>query len=203
MKHLPDQTVAERIGELLFRYRGYTPLPLISLYFYVAQPTAASLIFGNLVIALGESSRLWAIAYTGRPARGLSIDAATLVTDGPFAWIRNPLYFSNMIIYSGVVLCGNANPLLWLPLTALYFACQYYFIIRLEEKKLMVLFGEAYREYCEDVPAYFPSPPKSAAKNRSQPLIGLKQALVVERSALLQWAVVNGCFLIKWLNAGG
>jgi len=69
----------------------------------------------------------------------------TLVTDGPYAWSRNPIYFGMVLALAGVaVVLGTATP--WLAIPGFAWLIQRRFI-EMEEQKLEAAFGDAYRAY--------------------------------------------------------
>ena len=67
------------------------------------------------------------------------VGAPQLVTNGPYAYVRNPLYIGNMMLYSGAGIISN----FWLPWLLvfiwIFFGIQYHFIVKLEEEKLQEL----------------------------------------------------------------
>ena len=74
---------------------------------------------------LGESLRFWGVAYAGGETRTTKIGASNFVTQGPFAYIRNPLYAGNILMYFGVSIMGNSLfPYLQI-LGLVYFYIQY------------------------------------------------------------------------------
>ena len=69
---------------------------------------------GFAVIALGEFSRLWGVAIAGSETRTTGpVGGTYLITRGPFAYVRNPLYVGNMLLYSGVGVMAKLT-LIWL-----------------------------------------------------------------------------------------
>ena len=77
----------------------------------------------------------------------------TLVTIGPYGWVRNPLYSSYFVIVTGATLL-MAN---WYP-AAIGFAVLTLVVIRTrkEEEKLIERFGDEYRDYMRRVGRFFP-----------------------------------------------
>ncbi|MCX7836202.1 MAG: isoprenylcysteine carboxylmethyltransferase family protein [bacterium] len=140
----------------IFKFRSFTPIPLLILLLIIAKPTISSFLLGFCLMLLGEFIRLWAVAHAGGATRTREVGAPYLVTTGPYAYIRNPLYFGNMMIYLGVVIIGNSGLEWMLPLTFVYFFIQYSLIIALEEETLITLFGARYEEYRAKVPKLFP-----------------------------------------------
>lgn len=75
--------------------------------------------------------------------------AAALVTNGPFAYSRNPIYLADALIYLAVTaLMGSLWPLVFIPLV---WVIMRYAVIAHEEAHLQAKFGEAYRDYCARV----------------------------------------------------
>lgn len=155
--HAPLQlSRIEKAGEILFRLRDYTPIPIIILAILFAQPTVTSLLFGGCVALTGEFLRTYGVAYIGTISRTRSYSNGQLVQEGPFALLRNPLYFGNLVLSVGLALMCNVN---WLPaLVVVVFYAQYIPVVAWEERKLTHIFGESYSRYCETVPnRWFPS----------------------------------------------
>jgi protein-S-isoprenylcysteine O-methyltransferase Ste14 len=75
-----------------------------------------------------------------------------LVTNGPFAIVRHPMY-------SGIILAALGSLLIYHTWTTLLFACfapALFFRARREEVALAAEFGEQWQEYRRRVPAFFP-----------------------------------------------
>jgi protein-S-isoprenylcysteine O-methyltransferase Ste14 len=75
--------------------------------------------------------------------------AIALVTSGPFAWSRNPLYIALALIY--LAIACFANDFWFLPVLAVVLAVVHYGVIHREERYLEAKFGDAYRQYCARV----------------------------------------------------
>ena len=82
--------------------------------------------------------------------------ARDLVTTGPYAHVRNPLYLGNLILSVGV--CVVANVYWMIAVLTIGFLIQYTPIIRSEETYLMDVCGDRYRAYCAVVPRLIPHP---------------------------------------------
>jgi protein-S-isoprenylcysteine O-methyltransferase Ste14 len=119
----------------------------------LAVPFGARLA-GGAVMALGVGLDLWAMRTMRRHrANILPHRAATaLVTDGPFAVSRNPIYLANTLLLAGAgLLFGNA----WLLPAALgQMALVDRMAIRREEAHLATRFGAAWAAYAADVPRW-------------------------------------------------
>ena len=143
------------LGSWLFKYRDYTPIPLIVLLFVFACSSVRSAFVGMLLVTFGELVRIYSVAFIGSISRTRKQNlGAKLIVEGPFSYVRNPLYVGNFFITLGIaVFGGNAGIVV---LSILLFAFQYYHIVRYEEGLLFETFGEDYQKYCLEVPAWFP-----------------------------------------------
>ncbi|MES2468257.1 MAG: isoprenylcysteine carboxylmethyltransferase family protein [Verrucomicrobiota bacterium] len=108
---------------------------------------------GILLVALGLTSaaavgRLWCSLYIA------GYKKSCLVTDGPYAMCRNPLYFFSMLGTLGVALMTHTFTI---PLLALIsFAIYYPYVIRAEEEDLTKIHGAPFEAYRSRTPAFFP-----------------------------------------------
>jgi len=137
----------------LFRLRGLLPLPVVFVIVAWSQPTPASFLYGGAAVLLGTAVRFWAAGYF--EGRGLDeFRADLLVTAGPYAFVRHPVYLGNFLI--GLGFCVVANWWLAFPLYFATFAYVYRAVVAYEERQLAALFGAAYQRYCEEVPRFWP-----------------------------------------------
>jgi protein-S-isoprenylcysteine O-methyltransferase Ste14 len=145
------------IGEKLFEWRDYTPIPLIVLVLFTADPSVRSATLGTLLVVLGELIRVYSVAFIGMVSRtrNTGTAGASLITTGPFAHVRNPLYVGNFCITLGMAAYSGVT---WLVLlTIVLFAFQYYCIVKHEERLLIARFGREYEDYMQRVPAWVPT----------------------------------------------
>jgi protein-S-isoprenylcysteine O-methyltransferase Ste14 len=92
--------------------------------------------------------------WSVREAGAIEIDAPVrLITSGPYALSRNPMYMAWNLIYAGTILLVNSRWLLLLFTFVLAFT-HYREILR-EESNLEERFGEEYRKYTKNVRRYF------------------------------------------------
>lgn len=103
---------------------------------------------GLFLLAFACLWRIWCALFIAGSKNG------ELASSGPYSVVRNPLYLGNFL---GVLGFGFAveQPLLAVAL-GLTFALFYPAVVAQEEKRLAVLFGEAYRAYCARVPRWIP-----------------------------------------------
>ncbi len=152
-------------GNLFFKWRSYTPIPLLVAMLFLAKPTMASIVAGLVIAVLGELTRIWAVAYAGGATRTLTPGVGRLITGGPFGHVRNPLYVGNFTLSLGLLVAAwpakwiisDAVPVPWLLIVFLLaFALQYGFIVALEEQTLRQNLGQVFVDYCRTVPRWIP-----------------------------------------------
>lgn len=121
-----------------------------------------------ILVLAGLSLRAWAAAIAGDHTRSSKIEAPRLVTGGPFAHVRNPIYLGSFILGFGMVgLLGD----LWLLVPhLLVFAVFFGAIVPAEENFLQRRFGEDYARYRRAVPKVIPSLRPWGARTASRPL---------------------------------
>jgi len=146
-----------KLGEFFFKYRSYTPIPFILPLLLFARPTEITLISGFVLVIIGEFMRIWGVSYAGGETRTRKAGASNLITQGPFAYLRNPLYFGNIVIYLGIAIMANT----FFPFMIIFvfiFSCfqYYYIIVDTEEPKLKELFKNSYDDYCSSVKRFLP-----------------------------------------------
>ena len=119
--------------------------------------TFYSSLIGLVFLILGEIIRLIGVAYAGEITRTTKrLRANFLVTNGPYAYVRNPIYLGNIMIYIGYGIISLAL-FPYLQIVAIsWFIFQYHVIIHLEEEFLEDKYGEAYLAYKNKVNRYLP-----------------------------------------------
>jgi protein-S-isoprenylcysteine O-methyltransferase Ste14 len=135
---------------------GWIPLPVR----FPPLHRTLMLIFGSLLYFSGLIIVLW-----GRLALGKNYFVSTgmgaqlfsdqqLVTSGPYAIVRHPMYV-------GLALAAWGALLIYFTWTTAYFAIFAPLIAlraRREEQALAAEFGEQWQDYCKRVPAFLPRP---------------------------------------------
>ncbi len=145
------------IRRLIFTYRSYTPIPFLIAMIIFARPTLLSLVVGFAIVLLGEAIRFWGVSIAGSETRTTGTVGGTyLITNGPFAYVRNPLYVGNMLMYAGIGVMSLAL-FPWLVIGAcVWFFIQYYLIVTKEEEYLAERFGNEYEHYRRNVRRFLP-----------------------------------------------
>jgi protein-S-isoprenylcysteine O-methyltransferase Ste14 len=213
----PDST---KLGSWLFRHRTSLPLPIaVAIAVIPSGETSRSwveILVGVGLTVAGEAIRMWGVHHIGVISRTRSDRLGPLVDSGPFAYVRNPLYIGNMLLWVGFAVAAG---LLWLaPIAAGLLAVEYHWIVRWEETLLESRLGDAYRDYRRRVPRWLPVigrcptvarhvPHGSQARARHVPhgsqaldkaLDTVAKTLFSERGTLI--AIAAG-YLLLWLKA--
>lgn len=167
-------------------------MPFLVVMVLFSRPTVNSLVAGFVVVLCGEFLRLWGVAIAGSETRTTGpVGGTFLITRGPFAHMRNPLYVGNIMIYCGVGIMSMAV-FPWLVIVALlFFLLQYAMIVSLEEEYLARTFGEEYRNYCNAVPRFLPRINRYRGGINIQPDLDWWRGVKSEKSTLLAITLVS------------
>lgn len=135
-------------------YYGWVPIPLS-----VSSSThTVMLMIGSLFYFPGMTLLLWGRLALGRNyfvSTGLGAQLFSdhqLVTSGPYAIVRHPMY-------TGLFLGALGSLLIYTTWTTVYFACfapLLFVRAHREETVLSAEFGEQWIDYCNRVPAFMP-----------------------------------------------
>jgi protein-S-isoprenylcysteine O-methyltransferase Ste14 len=115
------------------------------LFLWLAKPRPASLLAGSCVALLGLIIRTLASGHVRKNEQ--------LTTSGPYAYLRNPLYFGSLVLAAGFAVAALSW---WIVGTmVLIFVVVYLPVIQSEEEFLHSQFPE-YEEYARHVPRLVP-----------------------------------------------
>ena len=185
------------IRQFFFKYRSYTPIPIVLLILYYSKPIYPYYIIGVALMILGEFIRIDAVRYAGGATRTRNVGAPFLCTSGPYSKTRNPLYCGNVIIYVGTVFfAGGAWMWHILPFVAIFFIFQYYHIISLEEETLKIKFKDQYDLYFENVPQLFPRFSPWEQGNQTKPK-NLISTIKTEKRTLQNIFLITSLIIFK------
>lgn len=187
-----ERSTSARIGAVLFRHRGWLPVPFLLVPLLAhGSSGVANWVIGFVLIAVGEAIRLAGVAAAGTVTRRRSRTVQRLVTYGIFAWMRNPLYVGNFLIWMGFTVISGV---LWfLPVAIVLFAIEYTLIVRYEEGVLESIFGQEYLAYRNRTARWFARPPQGAATGEHH----WAEAWRSEISTFLQYIAITAAFAIK------
>lgn len=194
-------SLTRSIGNVLFRFRSFTPVPVIAALAWVLWrsresegPGGASvdvaLNFAGLATAfLGQALRFFTLGWVteGTSGQGSSLEAKVLNTRGPYAWVRNPLYVGNLGIVLGLLLVAHDVGAYALGLG--FFFGEYFFIIRAEEAFLRDRFGADFDAYCERVWRWVPRPPSLSAGRLRDGRFDTQRAFFKEHNPFAAWTL--------------
>ncbi len=119
-------------GELSLRY-GYLALTVPVIFASLLRMWAGSILSSEIIMSF-------------------KIQNSKFLISGPYKYVRNPLYLSDLTAFVALSLClkpiGLLIPvMIWL---------HYYQLIKYEEEQLKNEFGEEYKKFCSSTPALFP-----------------------------------------------
>jgi protein-S-isoprenylcysteine O-methyltransferase Ste14 len=142
------------LSSLVFKYRGLLwGIFALAILFFPVGASPLRLAASVPLLAGGQSLRFWAAGVIPK-YRTLVVDAPVLVTHGPYALIRNPLYAGNALLGCGwSLMAGRA----WLlAFIAAFFVIYSVIIIPWEEGFLLRKFGDSYTTYKRTTPSLIP-----------------------------------------------
>lgn len=144
----PLSGLAHVIRELRYHEvaRQALAVVLIVLYAATAAPLPALAAVGLPIAVLGAFVRLY--------ASGFIVKNQELATDGPYRFVRHPLYTGNILLVVGFALAGSR----WwgMPLALFFFWFYYPTAIEYEDRKLRRIFGAAWERWSARTPALMP-----------------------------------------------
>lgn len=185
------------IAKKFFNFRSYTPIPFLILMFVFQKATVTSMIIGFLIAFTGELIRLWGVSWAGSETRTTGgVGGTFLIVSGPFAYVRNPLYVGNILLYTGFGVMSLALfPYLQI-IALLFFFLQYYLIVKEEESFLIKKFGKEFEDYIKSVPRFFPRITPYKIKDLVQPELNVKAGLRSEKRSMQAFFIVTVLLII-------
>ena len=145
----------EKIREWIFKMRGglWTLIFLIILFTAKKINSFTQVLIALAFIIVGQLWRCWAVGFIGL-YRGENVKAQKLATTGPYALMRNPLYFGNFLIGLGWAIIAGVYAVIIFIVS--FYVLYNVAIIPHEEKFLRSKFGLEYESYCQRVKRFFP-----------------------------------------------
>ncbi len=146
---------------------------------------------GAVLVAAGGLLRAWGVAYLGAGVmRDHDLHTEKVTAEGPFRFVRNPLYLGNILMALGFGVTASLPG--WILLVGLMTVFVLRLILR-EEAELSAAQSEAYEAYRRRVPrllpAFRPRLPASGAKPDWAPAVAAEFMMWVFAAALLLLAV--------------
>lgn len=114
-------------------------------------------ILGTVIAALGIAIRMWAAGHVKKNK--------VLATDGPYAYVRHPLYVGNILLLLGFSIAS----MLWWSYLLMAVLLWFYYppTIAYEDSKLHDIFGEQWENWSKDIHALIPTFKNRAGSSNS------------------------------------
>ena len=148
------------------------------------------LCLGILFAVAAAALRTWGTAYLGAGAVEGGTMQAGVVADGPYRFVRNPLYLGTMLHAFALALLMPRSGAIF---SLVVIAIMQVRLILAEEAFLTVKLGAPYVEYTRLVPRLLPSLRPKVGSSGERPRWG--QALLVE---IYMWGVAGSFALAGW-----
>lgn len=178
-------------GAWLFRYRSILPVPLALILLLVRKGEAHSrwpIAAGVVLVAGGQVLRLWSVRHIGTISRTRTTRFGPLMTAGPYAIVRNPLYVGNWLLWTGFAVWSR---LLWMvPVAWAIFFVQYRAIAAWEAAFIRSKYLGAYDAYARRVRPWMPRWPTRSDLAPVTPLHPWAEVFFSERGTLIAVAVM-------------
>ena len=193
----------DQLRSFVFAQRGTLLALPAAVLAAVGKPSAFSIATGLPLAFVGEAIRMWAVGYSGVTTRSDKVTAPALVTAGPYAYVRNPLYVGNFLTAAGFAIAytGKNSPAVRAALVAGSLAAMigvYAVIVPHEEAYLREAFGPEFDEYAERVPPVFPLvEPAEPQQGSYDPDVIVK----AESRTFLTFGAMLGVLALKALRA--
>ncbi|HKE86763.1 MAG TPA: isoprenylcysteine carboxylmethyltransferase family protein [Vicinamibacterales bacterium] len=176
------------LGYWSFRNRSWLPVPL-GLAMLAVKPDTSNITriaLGIACVLTGQVLRLWAVRHIGGVSRTRTTRLGPLVSTGPYAHTRNPIYTANWFLWTGVAVSSCLD---WMiPLTWAMFAMHYGTMVRWEEHVLARRHPGKYDRYAADVPRWWPR--IAPVETTPRVLHTWPQVLFSERGTIAALAVI-------------
>jgi protein-S-isoprenylcysteine O-methyltransferase Ste14 len=112
-------------------------------------------VLGALLVGVAALARSWAESYLHSSiVHDMNLHSDSLVADGPYRHLRNPLYLGNILLAVGIGFLASRAGFLILAVGTTIFV---YRLILREEAGLLASQGESYRRFFRNVPRLRPS----------------------------------------------
>jgi len=132
--------------ELLIKYRSFIGILCLVAVLWLSTPTARSISIGFVIMMIGMFFRAWSSGYIDKDKE--------LATEGPYSLTRNPLYFGNLLLGTGIAVASDN----WVTvgICAVYYFSFFTFLIAIEKKRMRSRYGTRYEEWAKQANLFFP-----------------------------------------------
>ena len=116
--------------------------------------TPLVIVLASLIAALGATLRVWGAAYLGPgTVNSMGMKAGAVMADGPFRYVRNPLYIGSVFMVAAITFILPPSGALFVVVLLAVFLLR---LILAEEAFLTRQLGEPYQAYMRAVPRLIP-----------------------------------------------
>lgn len=129
----------------------------VAMLLLVSRPVPATYAAGCALAALGIFFRVWGCGHLRKNVQ--------LITSGPYARVKHPLYLGTFLVACGAILAAGSprfpSLVVWVVLGPVFLGVFFGYYLpkkrRVEGDRLIEYFGEEAREYVRTVPDFVPS----------------------------------------------
>lgn len=139
---------------------------------------------GIAVALAGEAIQIWASAHLRKNVQ--------VVKSGPYAWVRNPMYFGRFFVGLGLTLL-TWRWFLIVPYVVVFWLYAQARVLG-EEARLRHLFGQEYSAYCQATHRWLPLPPRKRLSDDTWSW----ECVLRNHELRVALGVLAGLALLKW-----
>jgi protein-S-isoprenylcysteine O-methyltransferase Ste14 len=147
---------------------GYVPYALLGRRY--PAPTVVSWIAAAPILLAGSAVLMrcmWDFAVAGRGTPAPIDPPKELVVRGLYRHVRNPMYLAvESILIGEAILFSSRALLVYAAVVVVFFTA---FVVLYEQPTLEAKFGDSYRRYRREVPAWFPRLRRPSPTGRGRP----------------------------------
>jgi|HubBroStandDraft_6_1064221.scaffolds.fasta_scaffold333809_2 protein-S-isoprenylcysteine O-methyltransferase Ste14 len=169
--------------------------------------------FAAFLLVLAALIRTWASSYLQASVVYASeVNSESLVADGPYRRVRNPLYFANVLM---IIAMGAMMSRLGFLVAVIAMVVFCYRLILREEAELQASQGQPYHAYCKAVPRLWPSlsPRVASAGRQARWMEGIKAeswywgfaaaliAYAITLKLTLFFVILVGSLVLFWVSS--
>ena len=189
---LPEATGIHKLIRNLRHHeasRQWFAVLFVLLVSLMGEPHQLPILIGGGIAAVGTLIRLWASGHVMKNKE--------LATDGPYAFVRHPLYVGNILLLVGFSIASS----LWWSYALMIALLFFYYppTIAYEDNKLKDFFGESWIEWSKTTHALIPTWPKRTTASEQSSSWSFKKSLVQNGEPIIVIYLI-GCLYLLYSN---
>ena len=188
-QHLPELTGLRHVlREIRYKESARQILGFVFAFAVtiVGKPVLPLAYIGVPLVVLGVAIRLW--------SSGHIMKNSVLATNGPYTFVRHPLYTGNILLLLGFAIAGSQ---LWAYVVLAIFLYVFYpTAISYEDHKLEELFGDEWRAWSQQTPALVPRKIRSGSSKSQWSF----QTSMSRNAEPVIAAILLGCLIIIFVK---